>query len=1035
MPYLMAASFLVLSGLASLTYQVVWVRLLGLSMGSTSASISTVLAAFFLGMAAGSLLAERLTKNRLEGFSPYIVLEVLIGVSGLVLLPILLNLDQFMAWLPAAGTSLLLKFIVAIALLSIPTLCMGATFPVMAAILVRHHSEVGLRMSQLYALNTAGAVLGAGLCGFVFIPLWGLDGAVYIAVALNAMIVGVAVYFNRRVVLPPLVLPPTSDNAAPPVPVGNTADRARALVILAVTGFAAIATQVGWTKYLGIFTGTTLYGFSAILTVFLIGIASGSWTMRKYVDRIHNPQTWLIGGLVLLGLSLLISQAGLTLIPNLYGAVNHLDFGPAVVLGAKYIVVFAIVFVPTFLFGALFPLNIVLYCGGLAGVRSNVGKAYAVNTLASIFGALAAGFWIIPTFGTAALLTSMALIVLVSILVYLPNQQTPMARAALASLAIATMAGSAWFPRADYKDLIASVQYRYDVDALQGKTPEITFLKEGKAGVISMVTYDGKLYKLQNNGLNEAVVDPSNPNNALLIETLLGLVPYFLNDTAKTGFIVGFGGGTTARALTLTGLESIRVVELEPAVIDAGRAIYHGEIPALKDPRVKIEFNDARNTLLVEDTKYDIIAAQPSHPWVARASSVFTLEFWETAKSRLNDGGVFGQWVNLFNMNASTLQSIYKAFYTVFPHGVSFANFETGDLLLFGATTPIRLDYESLAGHIKDPQVREALAFHQIDTPDDLLWYLALSRREALAAAADAEPNTDTNILSEVRLSALVSQPDGAEDPYQFLKGAYTLDVADLFGEDAKERFYGLARYAINYSNYFVANKALNRLAKYDKVLARSVRYEEQWHRYRYAEATALYDKHGEWPPRVHLLQALALANQERAQEAPAILERISDERERRAAQAQLHYRLKNWEILAGLTPMSDEEQKWQTAALIELDPVAANLSIENLTDERTDDIALLRTLVKHFSANNDAAAMEHWARRLVKVIDEESERLATLTRQAINDKKLDTASLIFNKLEHMNPDSEELAGLRQRLASQGAISLAQSPLSETAER
>ena len=149
MPFFLAASFLVLSGIASLAYQVAWVRLLGLSMGSTSASISTVLAAFFLGMAIGSYLAERITRNRINSLRPYIILEFLIGISGLALLPILLHLDGLLAFFPTLGTELSLKFFLALLLLSIPTLCMGATFPVMASILIRRHGEIGLRMSQL----------------------------------------------------------------------------------------------------------------------------------------------------------------------------------------------------------------------------------------------------------------------------------------------------------------------------------------------------------------------------------------------------------------------------------------------------------------------------------------------------------------------------------------------------------------------------------------------------------------------------------------------------------------------------------------------------------------------------------------------------------------------------------------------------------------------------------------------------------------------------------------------------------------------
>ena len=242
-----AAFFLLLSGVASLTYQVVWVRLLGLTMGSTSASISTVLAAFFTGLALGSYLAERITRNRIDNLRVYIVLELVIAVMGLVLLPLLLNLHEILAFLPTAGSSLIIKFLVSAGLLILPTVCMGATFPVMASLLIRRHADVGLGVSQLYSLNTAGAVLGAAFAGFVFIPLWGLDGAVYTAVAINLSIVLTAIYLDKRLNLPALEIVGNSDKSHPKskFDANEAPFRRRALLILFATGLVSIATEVG----------------------------------------------------------------------------------------------------------------------------------------------------------------------------------------------------------------------------------------------------------------------------------------------------------------------------------------------------------------------------------------------------------------------------------------------------------------------------------------------------------------------------------------------------------------------------------------------------------------------------------------------------------------------------------------------------------------------------------------------------------------------------------------------------------------------
>jgi spermidine synthase len=843
-------------------------------------------------MALGSYLAERITRNRIDNLKPYIVLEFLIGISGLMLLPILLHLDGLLALVPAIGTELSLKFFLALALLSIPTLCMGATFPVMASILIRRHGEIGLRMSQLYSLNTAGAVMGAGLTGFVFIPNWGLDGAIYIAFALNMTIVLAALFVGRSWTLPAMEAPAIGASSDPAAGLENRAYRQRALLVLAVTGFVSIATQVGWTKYLAIFTGTTIYGFAAILTVFLSGIAAGSWAIRSHLEKIRAPQLWMAVGLLLLGVALIATRVGFSALPPVYTTVNRLYDTPLLQQLAKYSIVFALLFIPTFLLGALFPLNLKLYCGNLAAVRSRIGKAYSINTVASIFGAIFTGFWFIPHYGTDHLLTLMAVAILVLALLFLPTLQRPALRVALLGSVTAAFLAAWLAPHLSYPALVASVGYQWDSDALSGKKPEFLFLQEGKAGVISLVTYDGNVAKLQNNGLNESLIHMHDPNQALLAETLLGLVPYMLHESPQSAFVVGFGGGITTRALTLTDLKSIRVVELEPAVVEADRHIMAGVIPALRDPRVRLDFNDARNTLLVEKTRYDLIAAQPSHPWLAGAANVFTRQFWEIVKSRLNERGVFAQWVNLFRMDATTLRSLFQAFYQVFPHGLSFANLNTGDLVLIGAKQPLTFELERMTAILEQPKIRATLGTHEIFTPADLLWYFALSRDEALVAAGNARPNTDTNILSEVRLSGLTAQPTGAEDPYTFLRQHFHLDLIPYLGSKAADRLYAQADRYFFWKDLVLAGKAAQQLTKIDPVRGRGVDYELAWRTRDFARAAALYAQHREWPDRTHRQHAQMLAQRGQLNEAQKSLRRIKDPVARRAADAALLSRI-----------------------------------------------------------------------------------------------------------------------------------------------
>ncbi|WP_455375858.1 fused MFS/spermidine synthase [Kaarinaea lacus] len=1019
--FFLASLFLVVSGIAALTYQVVWVRLLGLSLGSTSASVSTVLAAFFLGLAIGSYLAERITRNRINDLKVYIKLEAVIGISGLLLLPILLNLDNIMATIPELGSQIEFKFVVSMLLLVIPTMCMGATFPVMAAILVRKQLDMGKRVSQLYSLNTAGAVFGASMAGFVFVPNWGLDGAVYIAVSLNFLIVVLALYLNSRIELPPIehgedIRSALTENNKTPIR-DQAPFRFHALLVLFCTGFVAIATEVGWTKYLSIFTGTTIYGFAAILTIFLTGIAVGSWWVKKHLDEIIKPEFWLALGLIVLGVSLLFTRAFLSTLPPIFEGVNHLSVDPWAKHGVKYSVVFLMLVLPTFVFGALFPLNLKLYCGNLSGVRARIGKAYAVNTLASIFGSIAAGFWIIPQFGTDVLLTVTALIILVLPFLFLTTLSKPAPRIVIASLASIAVASNWYFDHISYEKLIASVQYQYDYNAKTGQKPDVLFVKEGKTGVVSLVTYNGRHVRIQNNGLNESGFDLEQMDKPPIVEYLLGLVPYFLHDNPKSAFVVGYGGGFTTKAFTLTEeLESIKVVELEPVILDAGKYIYNGEIPMLKDPRLILEFNDARNTLLLEDTKYDLIAAQPSHPWLSRASTVFTRDFFKVVKSRLNENGIYGQWLSMFNMDATTMRAIMKGFFEVFPEGFTMADVGSGDFLMFGSRHPLKFNLEKVSKRFSEEKIFKSMQYFDLSGPHDLLWYFALSRDQAMEAAGDIEPNTDLNILSEVRLSALDQNARGDESPYQLLWNNYTLDADYILKDVAAETYFKYARSLMKWNEFGTVNRIVTNLLPLDEVKSRTIEFEYARAIFDYDKALELYERQKEWLDVTHQQVAGIMMNLQRYDDALKIIERIKDEKAARVVRAKLLYFQKNFKKLADLKTKSDEEQMWQLSGLSKLNIKKAGAGLVALKDNVDFEETQLRIVIQYYSAIDDDANTQNAVRDLNIFTQQKIERMKKAIEIAISNKSSVRASTLLTRVEALRPLDDDILDLRKKI-------------------
>lgn len=531
----------------------------------------------------------------------------------------------------------------------------------------------------------------------------------------------------------------------------------------------SIATEIGWSKYLIIFTGSTLYGFSILIAIFLFAIATGAWVIRRYLDRIKQPALWL--GYALLGLAVLLvySYSGLSYIPSLQTYLTHSDLSLANQNLLKYVAIFALVSPPSFLFGALFPLTLLLYTQTSDRVQSDSSTAFGINTVAGILGSIVAGFWLIPQFGTATLLLSMAGIVALVATLFLLSLSVKKQHLTVIILSGFSFALIIFSPPLSYKPLLMSAFNGINKTALSDK--HLTYIKEAKSGVIGIINTN-QHSRLINNGLSEASVDTFNYNHVDLTATLLGILPYLLHTDPKNSFVIGFGGGITTYALTKTPLHSIKVVELEPEVINAMKSVYpRGIIPALVDDRVTLKIQDARHELLATKNRYDIIISQPSHPWLSGASNLFTREFFELTYHRLSSNGVYSQWVNLFKMDTTTLKAIIKAFNEVYPHSSSFIMRQGEDLILIGSKQPIQVTYDAIASKLQDPQIRVLLDQHNIMTPQDLAAYRGLNRFQMLNMTKNSVSSTQMNIITETRLSHLGwKASDQEENPFDLFE-------------------------------------------------------------------------------------------------------------------------------------------------------------------------------------------------------------------------------------------------------------------------
>lgn len=752
---------LVFSGLSALVYQLIWTRLLGFSLGTTTEAISTVLAVFFGGLALGNLAAARWLTRVKRPLRVYARLEAGIGIYALLSLPALRNLDAVFGWLgaPESPAGLVwLRIALAACVLLPPTVAMGATLPVVARGLVSRDGSVGRWAAHLYTANTLGAVLGAYLCGFWLIPHFGLTRSVLGAGGINLAVAAVVFLASAR---GDGVAPAESATSAG-LPVPTPLRRIVFLGCFGVSGFVAIGYEIVWSKVFGVVMEGTLYGFAAVLSAYLLGIGIGSLAVARRVDAIRDlPRAFAVLH-VAIGASVVAGTWAVPYLPYAHAwLARSAPGGDAVHL--LYLLVLPIILLPTALFGAAFPILIRLDAGRAARAGRSVGIATAVNTAGSIAASLLVGFWWIPSLGMDGSLYALLMIDFAAALLLLVAFQETQGAARLRALAgstavIGTVALS--FGGIHIEDAIAGRQlpagdFGAYVRGLESEEAQRGITIEGRNAIVSVSSTESARV-LRTNGMPESGVSYAPPYPSLEA-TLLGVWPYALARDSRRALVIGLGGGNTLSALLPTRLESIDVVELERGVTRAVAYLYEGLPNPLDDPRIELRVADGRNDLLLRRWSgkpgYDLITSQPSHPWRVGAANLFTEDFFELARGALNRGGIFATWLNGFRIDAESLLSVVTSFERVFPGAVLIDVSKRGRraFLLVGSNEELSLDTERLSARLAEPALAAYLAPFEIGGPAAFLARIEGPAR-IFAALEPAAANTDDNAFVESRI-------------------------------------------------------------------------------------------------------------------------------------------------------------------------------------------------------------------------------------------------------------------------------------------
>ncbi|MBI2265812.1 MAG: fused MFS/spermidine synthase [Armatimonadetes bacterium] len=634
--------------------------------------------------------------------------------------------------------------------------------PLIVRFFAARRGEPGSIVGQVYALNTAGAVLGAGLTGFVLLPTIGVKAALLDAAALNlaicCLILIVDILAVKGTGEPSC---PKDETNVPEMGSVSLSPRENLVIFLfAVAGFASMVYEVAWTRALCLSLGSSVYAFSVMLATFLFGIGLGSFLFSRMSCHKAPSLTGLLGWVEIgIGLSGLLLIPGFSLLPVAFLKIFPLTGGNfPLVLTVDFALCFLAMLLPTVLMGFAFPAACEICTRGVQGLGQVVGKVYSSNTLGCIAGSFAAGFFLIPSLGlewtmkvgVAANLAAGAVLIFLSFReTFAPGPRAMGARVLAASVLVGSMvlcgtvhldkwvlsSGAAVYANSMFRATFRGIQRHHKNGLLS--------YRDGISSTVTVYSQKGEIF-LRVNGKTDASSGLDAPT-----QLLLGYIPLVLAARPVSAVVIGLGSGMTLGALAQdSGIKKIECVEIEPAVATVNHFFSDVNHRVLSDPRVKIVFNDGRNHLLASPGGYDIIISEPSNPWIAGVADLFSLDFYRICRERLRPNGVMCQWFHLYTVHPDDLRMVVRTFREAFPHTQIWLG-AGADIMLLGSKSELTLRHSRLLQVFRIPSVRKDLEGMGISSGEALLSHFLLNQEDLTRFSAAARLNTDDLPLLE----------------------------------------------------------------------------------------------------------------------------------------------------------------------------------------------------------------------------------------------------------------------------------------------
>lgn len=757
-----------LSGFAALLYETVWARQFAAVFGSGDLAVAAILAAYMGGLALGAGLAGRFARRLRRPLLAYGLLELTIALGALLVPFGMRATDRLYVALfggqptvpdgsPHGAVGF---FVVSAFVILLPcTAAMGATLPLLVRHAVRSDAQIGSRTGILYATNTLGAVAGTLAAGLWLMPRLGMHSTVLVGIAINLSIFLLIACVSRR----------APEVESGPAKVSFSGFRMHwVLVAVLVSGSVTFAYELLWTRLLGFVLGGTTAAFSTMLAGFLLGIAAGGALSARFATRTSTAALGFalaqLGAAVAGSFSFRMADWLAQLAASFETGPSNLAAGAALS---------ALLLLPlTLCLGATFPFAVRILAGRASDATVASARVYGWNTVGAILGSLATAFLLLPGWGLVGTLQVAVggSLVLAFAASFLAVPRRRVLAAMSVAVAIATLMSS---PQPPWQLLRHSV-------VAGGRLPgDIVYYGVGRSATVLLFD-TGASWMLVANGRPEASIgSPEIPPRGASLSRWLALLPMLVRPEVKRMLIIGLGGAQTLASVPRT-VDEVHVIELEEEIVNANLAIADRSAGRpLADARLRLQVGDARGALKVSNLAYDAIVSQPSHPWSAGASQLYTREFFSLVRSRLVRGGVFVQWIGLPFANDSLTKTLVASLHAVFEH-VELYQPSFGSILFLASNAPLQVDVTARRALEADP---EKFAEEGLDGLEEILATRVLASEDSRRFAEGASANTDDR-------NALIARAPGGQNldwvestlaPFEPLRGAGSgLDLARL---------------------------------------------------------------------------------------------------------------------------------------------------------------------------------------------------------------------------------------------------------------